>query len=82
MFYIELPEKQTCCFISKTASDKYYVSFLCEVDIKPLVKSSKTVGIDLGIKSLLVCSDGQVVQNQKHYRQAEKQLTIRTKTFK
>ena len=30
-----LPEKQTCCFISKTPSNKYYVSFLCEVDIEP-----------------------------------------------
>ena len=70
----ELPEKQTCCFISKTASDKYYVSFLCEVDIKPLEKSKKTIGIDLGIKSLLVYSDGQVVPNHKHYRQSEKQL--------
>ena len=70
----DLPEKQTCCFISKTASDKYYVSFLCEVDIKPLAKSDKAIGIDLGIKSLLVCSDGQVILNQKHYRQSEKQL--------
>jgi putative transposase len=70
----DLPEKQTCCFISKTASNKYYVSFLCEVDIKPLAKSKKTIGIDLGIKSLLVCSDGQVIPNQKHYRQSEKQL--------
>jgi len=27
------------------------------------------VGIDLGIKTLATCSDGMVVENQKHYRQ-------------
>ena len=75
----KLPEKQTCCFISKTASGKYYVSFLCEVDIKPLAKSNKTVGIDLGIKSLLVCSDGQIVPNQKYYRKSENKLRYEQK---
>lgn len=69
-----LPEKQTCCFISKTPSNKYYVSFLCEVDIEPLAKSDKIVGIDLGIKSLLVSSDGQVVENPKVYKNSEKKL--------
>jgi putative transposase len=28
-----------------------------------------TVGIDLGIKTLVTCSDGKVFENQKHYRQ-------------
>lgn len=74
-----LPEKQTCCFISKTASDKYYVSFLCEVDIKPLAKSDKTIGIDLGIKALLVSSDGKVIENPKFYRKSEKELTYKQK---
>lgn len=70
-----LPEKQTCCFISKTSTDNYYVSFLCDVDIKPLEKSNKKIGIDLGIKSLLVSSDGQVIENKKLYRKSEKQLS-------
>ena len=74
-----LSEKQTCCFISKTASDKYYVSFLCEVDIKPLAKSDKTIGVDLGIKSLLVSSDGEVIENPKFYRKSEKELAYKQK---
>ena len=69
-----LPEKQTCCFISKTPTEKYFVSFLCEVDVEQLPKSNNTIGIDLGIKSLLVCSDGQIVENQRHYRKSEKKL--------
>lgn len=74
-----LPEKQTCCFISKTSSDKYYVSFQCETDSKPLAKSDKTIGIDLGIKSLIVSSDGKVIENKKHYRQSEKKLAYEQK---
>lgn len=74
-----LPEKQICCFISKTASNKYYVSFLCEIDIKPLAKSNKTIGIDLGIKNLLVSSDGLIVDNQKSYRRSEKKLAYEQK---
>lgn len=70
-----LPEKQTCCFISKTPTEKYFVSFLCEMDVEQLPKSNNAIGIDLGIKSLLVCSDGQIVENQRHYRKSEKKLT-------
>jgi putative transposase len=69
-----LPEKQTCCFISKTSADRYYVSFLCEVEIEPLAKSDNVIGIDLGIKSLLVASDGEVVENPKLYGKSEKIL--------
>ena len=69
-----LPEKLICCFISKTPSDKYFVSFLCEVDIEQLPKSNNAIGIDLGIKSLLVCSDGEKIENPKFYRQSEKKL--------
>lgn len=75
----KLPEKLTCCFISKTASDKYFVSFLCEVEIKPLAKSEKVIGIDLGIKSLLVSSDGQTVTNPKFYGKSEKKLAFEQK---
>jgi len=69
-----LPEKQTCCFISKTPTEKYFVSFLCEVDVEQLPKSNNAIGIDLGIKSLLVSSDGNVIDNQKLNRKSEKQL--------
>jgi putative transposase len=70
----DLPKKQTCCFISKTSSDRYYVSFLCEVEIEPLEKSDSIIGIDLGIKSLIVSSNGQVIENKNFYKRSEKKL--------
>lgn len=44
--------------ISKTASGKYFVSFACEVEIEALPKTGKSVGIDVGIKDVIVTSDG------------------------
>ena len=44
--------------ISMTPSGKYYVSILSEVDHKPLRKTNKKVGIDLGIKDFIVTSNG------------------------
>ena len=49
--------------ISKTASGQYYVSILClipNITITTLSKTKKSVGIDLGIKDYIVCSDKSV----------------------
>lgn len=44
--------------VSKTASGKYFVSFACEVEIDALPKTGLTVGVDIGIKDVIVTSDG------------------------
>jgi len=44
--------------VSKTASGKYFVSFACEVDIDALPKTGLTIGVDIGIKDVIVTSDG------------------------
>ena len=49
--------------ISKTASGQYYVSVLCLIpntSITTLSKTKKSIGIDLGIKDYIVCSDRSV----------------------
>ena len=44
--------------VSKSASGKYFVSFMCEVEqaLKPV--TGKVIGIDVGIKDVIVSSDG------------------------
>ena len=44
--------------VSKSASGKYFVSFMCDVEqaLKPV--TGKIVGIDVGIKDVIVSSDG------------------------
>lgn len=72
----ELP-KSTCCFISKTPTNKYYVSFLCETDIQTLPKSTKTIGIDLGLTHLLTADDGKTISNPKYSKQLKKKLIFK-----
>ncbi len=55
------------CFatISKTTTDKYYVSITCEVKHQPYKKTNSKVGIDTGIKDLAILSDGTTYKNIK-----------------
>ena len=62
--------------VSKTASGKYFVSLNCEVEIQELPKTTKTVGIDVGLKVFATCSDGKVFLNPKYYRKTEKRLAF------
>jgi putative transposase len=57
--------------------------------IKPLPVTDKAIGIDLGISSLVITSDGQKVSNPKHFkkhyrrlRQAQKRLSRKQKGSK
>lgn len=64
--------------ISRTPTGKYFVSILCETGepIKPktVVKENTTVGIDLGIKTFIVASDGKEFDNPKFLRKAQSRL--------
>jgi len=58
--------------ISKTPTEKYFASILVDTNTKipekTIVKEDTTIGIDLGIKSFLVTSDGQKFDNPKYLR--------------
>lgn len=60
--------------ISRTQSNKYFASILCDVDVQELPKVGKKVGVDVGLKTFAVCSDGYEEKNPKHFRKAEKRL--------
>ena len=64
--------------ISKTPTGKYFVSILCEtgeaIKSKAKVEENTTVGIDLGIKTYLVSSDGKEFDNPKFLRKAQSKL--------
>lgn len=64
--------------ISKTPTGKYFVSILCDtgevMKSKVPIKEKTTIGIDLGIKTYLVASDGQEFDNPKFLRKAQSKL--------
>ena len=60
--------------ISKTCDDKYYISLLVEVDIKPLPKTNKAIGLDLGVKDLVIDSNGNKYKNHKYLTKSQNKL--------
>ena len=67
--------------VSKTPSGKYFVSFNVEVEHDILPKNSNSLGIDLGIKDLVITSDGEVFENKKLTYRYEKQLAKLQRQF-
>ena len=51
--------------IEKTPTGKYYASICIETEVHPLPKTEKQVGFDLGLKDLLIGSDGTRVERPK-----------------
>ncbi|WP_257236004.1 transposase [Nostoc sp. 'Peltigera malacea cyanobiont' DB3992] len=54
--------------VTLTNTGKYIASILCETDIEKYPQATRNIGLDLGIKSYLVTSNGEVVDNPKYYR--------------
>jgi putative transposase len=61
--------------ISRTPSGHYFASILCEVVIKTKPKrQGRAIGIDLGLKSFAVTSDGERIDPPQYFRKAESKL--------
>lgn len=61
--------------VSRNPSGKYFVSLCCtDVEIDHLPSTGAVVGLDLGIKSFAVTSDGVEYPNHKYLAKAEKKL--------
>jgi len=68
--------------VRREATGKWYVCFSCDnVSEKKLPKSDRVVGIDVGIKSFLVDSEGNKIDNPQHLRQSERLLRRRQRTL-
>lgn len=66
--------------ISKSASGKYFISILVETDeearAKPPIQDSTTIGIDMGIRSLVTVSDGRKIDNPRFGAAQDKKLRM------
>lgn len=70
----DLPSDPTSCTISRTPTNKYYISFCIEKDFEELPIINSTIGIDLGLKHFLVTSKGEKVKPLKALRKHEVKL--------
>ncbi|WRH66197.1 MAG: RNA-guided endonuclease TnpB family protein [Planktothrix sp. GU0601_MAG3] len=69
--------------ISKTPTNKYFASILCEVEATELKElGDKIIGIDLGLKDFAIVNDGENVTkyaNPKHLKRHQKNLARKQK---
>ena len=72
--------------VSKDPSGKYFISFSCEIEQVLLPKTEKTVGIDVGIKDVIITSDGYhsgaprfTYKNARKLKHEQKKLSKKTK---
>src|SRR2546429_472346 len=71
-----LPEdcKPSSVTISLDTAGRYFISILVEEEITPLEVTPKMVGLDLGLKSMVITSDGHTFGNPKFFAKDEKKL--------
>ena len=61
---------------------KWFVSFSCDnVPEKPLPKTNKTIGIDVGITSLVADSEGNAIDNPKFFVNTQRKLRIQSRSL-
>jgi putative transposase len=61
--------------ISRSSTGKWSVCFSCEcVEPAPLPATGRLVGIDVGLKTFAMLSDGQVIANPRCFRSKERAL--------
>jgi putative transposase len=75
-FHRDLPKnvKPGSVTITKDSADRYFVSILVEETIKPLPPTPHMVGLDLGLKSMVILSTGESIGNPTFFAQDEKRL--------
>ena len=85
LFHREFKGEVKTVTVSKTTTNKYFVSMLVEnqvnIPTKKKVQEKTTVGIDLGIKTLAVLSDGTIFENKKWFRQAKRNLRVQQRSL-
>jgi putative transposase len=67
--------------IIKKSATGWYAIFQVGVEKKPLEKTGKVVGIDLGVDKLVTTSDGVVIENPKVFDKVERKTKILQKSL-
>jgi putative transposase len=67
--------------IIKRSATGWYAIFQVEAERKPLEKTGKVVGIDLGVENLVTTSDGVVVENPKVFDKVERRVRTLQRTL-
>lgn len=70
----ELPSEPSSVTIVKDSANRYFASFVVQLDDAPLPQADSEVGIDLGLNTFAVLSNGKTITSPKFFRRAERKL--------
>jgi len=62
--------------IKRELSGKWHAIFQCESTAKPLPRTNKSIGIDVGLKHFLSDSDGRQVENPRFYEKTLSRIQV------
>ena len=62
------------CTLQRTATGKWFVTIVCQVEAELLPESVEAVGIDVGLKQFATLSNGEQIANPRFFRTEEKAL--------
>ena len=60
--------------IKKTNTNKYFCSICCDYEVTKYEQTGNCIGLDLGIKDLIITSDGTKYENKKFIKNSEKKI--------
>jgi len=77
----ELLETVKTLTVKRMPSGRWYACFSCVVEEQPREKPFRDVGVDVGLNSYAVLSDGARVENPGYYRKEERRLAWLQRKF-
>jgi putative transposase len=69
-----LPSEPSSVTVIKDSADRYFASFVIEIEADALPETESVIGIDLGLKHFAVLSDGRKIASPQFLRRAENKL--------
>jgi len=69
-----LPSVPSSVTVIREPDGRYYASFVVERETVPLPSCDREIGIDLGLNTLIVTSDGESIPNPRFLRKAKRRL--------
>jgi len=70
----DLPSQPSSVTVIREPDGRYYASFVVQREAVPLPACDRETGIDLGLNSLIVTSNGEAIPNPRFLRKAQRRL--------
>lgn len=77
----DLPSDPSSVTVIKDAAGRYFASFVVQTQVQRLSELDTEVGIDLGLTTFAVLSDGKTIASPRFLRQAERRLKRTQRAF-